>query len=52
MANTGAIWKQAVHTTYQLLSPSCSTRAIRKKLKYFVFSGEKKSQENGQLAEK
>ena len=28
MANT--IWKQAAHITYQLSSPSCSTRAIQK----------------------
>ena len=32
MANTSAIWQQAAHTTYQLLSPSCSTRAIQKSL--------------------
>ena len=55
MANTSAIWQQAVHTTYQLSSPSCSTRAIQKSLtlneKYLkVFW--KKSQENGPLAEK
>ena len=47
MANTSAIWQQAAHTTYQLSSPSCSTRAIRKCLtvneKYFqVFWREKK----------
>ena len=29
MANTSAIWQQATHTTYQLSSPSCSTRAIQ-----------------------
>ena len=28
MANTWAIWQRDAHTTYQLLSPSCSTRAI------------------------
>ena len=55
MANTSAIWQQAAHTTYQLSSPSCSTRAIQKSLtlneKYLrVFW--KKSWENGQLAEK
>ena len=55
MANTSAIWQQAAHTTYQLLSPSCSTRAIQKSLtlneKYLrVFW--KKGQENGPLAEK
>ena len=38
-ANTSAIWQQAVHTTYQLSSPSCSTRAIQKT-------------ENGPLGEK
>ena len=32
MANTSAIWQQAAHTTYQLASPSCSTRAIQKSL--------------------
>ena len=39
MANTSAIRQQATHTTYQLSSPSCSTRAIQKSLtlneKYF-----------------
>ena len=43
MANT--IWQQAAHTTYQLSSPSCSTRAIQKSLtlneKYESFLGEK-----------
>ena len=32
MANTSAIRQQAAHTTYQLPSPSCSTRAIQKSL--------------------
>ena len=32
MTNTSAIWQQATQTTYQLLSPSCSTRAIQKSL--------------------
>ena len=32
MANTSAIWQQAAHATYQLSSPSCSTRAIQKSL--------------------
>ena len=45
MANTSAIWKQAAHTTYQLSSPSCSTRAIQKSLtlkeKYLSFLGGK-----------
>ena len=54
MANTSAIRQQAAHTTYQLSSPSCSTRAIQKSLtlnkKYFSFL--EKSQENGPLAEK
>ena len=55
MANTSAIWHQAAHTTYQLSSPSCSTRAMQKSLtlneKYLrVFW--KKSLENGPLAEK
>ena len=54
MANTSAIWQQAAHTTYQLSSPSCSTRAIQKSLtfnkKYLSFL--EKSQENGRLAEK
>ena len=30
MANTSAIWQQIVYPTYQLLPPSCSTRAIQK----------------------
>ena len=45
LANTSAIWQQAVHTTYQVSSPSSSTRAIQKCLtlnaKIFEFSGEK-----------
>ena len=49
MANTSAIWQQAAHTTYQLSSPSCSTRDIQKSLilneKYLRVSGEKKSGE-------
>ena len=32
MANTSAIQQQAAHTTYQLFSPSHSTRAIQKSL--------------------
>ena len=32
LSNTSAIWSQAAHTTYQLSSPSCSTRAKRKNL--------------------
>ena len=55
MTNTSAIRQQAAHTTYQLSSLSCSTKAIQKSLtlndKYLrVFW--KKSQENGPLAEK
>ena len=46
MANTSAIWQQAARTTDQLSSPSCSTRAIQKRLtlneKYLSFL-EKKS---------
>ena len=53
-ANTSAIWQQAAHTTYQLSSPICSTKAIQKSLtlnkKYLSFL--EKSQENGPLAEK
>jgi len=30
MANTSATWQQAAHTTDQLSSPSCSTRAMQK----------------------
>ena len=59
MANTSAIWQQAAHTIYYLLSPSCSTRAIQKSLTLInktclrVFWREKKkSQENRPLAEK
>ena len=54
MANTSAIWQQTAHTTCQLSSPSCSTRAIQKsltlnkKIECFL----EKSQENGPLAEK
>ena len=48
MANTSAIWQQAAHTTYQLSSPSCLTRAIQKSLtlneKYLSFL-EKKAEE-------
>ena len=55
MSNANAIWQQAAHTTYQLSSPSCSTRAIQKSLtlkeKYLRVLW-KKSQENGPLAEK
>ena len=54
MANTSAIWQQAAHTTYQLSSPSCSTRAIQKSLtlneKYLRVFWREKSQENGPLA--
>ena len=54
MANTSAIWQQTADTTYQLSSPSCSTRAIQKSptlnAKYLSFL--EKSQENGPLAEK
>ena len=32
MANASAIWQRAAHTTYQLSSPSCSTRAISRGL--------------------
>ena len=55
MVNTSAIWQQAAHTTYQLSSPSCSTRAIQKSLTLSekcltIFW--KKSQKHGPLAEK
>ena len=33
MANISAIRQQAVHTTYQLSSPSCLTRALQKRKK-------------------
>ena len=29
MENTSAIWQEAARTTYQLSSPSCSTKAIQ-----------------------
>ena len=49
MANTSAIWQQAAPTTYQLSSPSCSTRAIQNRLTlneiFSEFSGEKKGLE-------
>ena len=41
---TCAIWQQAAHTTNQLSSPSCSTRAIQRSLtliKIFEFSAKK-----------
>ena len=50
------LWQQAAHTTYQLSSPSCSTKAIQKSLTlnetYWRVFWRKKSQENGPLAEK
>ena len=54
MANTSAIWQQAAHTTDQLSSPSCSTRAIQKSLTLneIFLSFPEKSQKNGQLTEK
>ena len=42
--NTSAMWQQAAHTTYQLQSLSCSTKAIQKSLtlnKQWEFSGKK-----------
>ena len=30
MANISAIWQQTAHTTYQLSSPSCSTKPYKK----------------------
>jgi len=49
MTNTSAIWQQATQTTYQLLSPSCSTRATQKSPtlneKYLSFLERKKSGE-------
>ena len=44
MANTSAIWQQAAHTTDQLSSPSCSTRAIQKSL---TLNNNKKSEFSG-----
>jgi len=52
MANTSAIWQQAAHTTYQLSSPSSSTRAIKQSLMKNIGVFWEKSQENGPLAEK
>ena len=55
MANTSAIWQQAAHTTYQLSSPSCSTRVIQKSLtinKKYLRVFWKKSQKNGQKKDK
>ena len=55
-ANTSAIWQQVVHTTYQLSSPSRSTRAIQKSPtlieKYLRVFWREKSHENEPLAEK
>lgn len=56
VAKTSAIWQQPGHTTYQLLSPSCSTRGLHalkptckgKILETFMGT----CQENGPLAEK
>ena len=31
-ANTSVIWQHAAHTTEQLSSPNCETRAIQKSL--------------------
>ena len=42
MANTSVIRQQAAPTTYQLSSPSCSTRAIQKKP---VITGTKRCEE-------
>ena len=54
MANSSAIRQQAAHTTYQISSPRCSTRAIQKSLTLneIYSSFLEKSQENGPLAEK
>ena len=53
MANTSAIRQQAAHTTYQLPSAGCTTRAMQKSLTLYKkrsrFSGIKY---NGPLAEK
>ena len=51
MANTSAIWQQAAQTTYQLSSPTCSTRAIQKKASLnekfgTVSGGEKKKKDS------
>ena len=56
MVNTSAIWQQAVHNTYLLSYPSCSTRATQNK-KYISHRNilvnilEKKSRVSGPLAE-
>ena len=55
MANTSAIRQQAAHTTYQLSSPSCLTRAIQKSLTLHEKCCRmfwEKSWENGPLAER
>ena len=55
MANTSAIRQQAAHPTYQLSSPSCSTRDIRKSPtlhKKCCWTFWEKSWENGPLAER
>ena len=55
MANTSAIRQQAAHTTYQLSSPSCSTRAKQKcptlNDTYLRVFWREKRPENGPLAE-
>ena len=57
MANNCAIWPQNAHITYQLSSPSCSTTAIKYKIKRLKLMKQcwifwLESQETGPLAEK
>ena len=55
MLDTNVIWQHAAHTTDQLSSPSCSTRAIPKRClltkNIEELSGEK-SQENAPVGRK
>ena len=54
MANTSAMWQQIAHTTYQLSSPCCSTRAThtQKNTKMAEIIFWKNRQENGMSAER
>ena len=53
MANTSAIWDQAVYTTHKLSSPSCSIRATQKVCQRSISENFlEKGHENGQLPEK
>ena len=52
MANTSAIWQQAAHNVYLLVSPCCSTKAIQKKKKIKEEEEDKKSTSTTRLKNK